>query len=276
MELAQGKTKIILQVLGHPNLVIILSKSDLTKGDGAVRIELEGKAEWANITTCRAFELMGLKGIPTHYIGQLDATSFLGYWLDMFPFEFVIRRYAEGSVLERNPKLFKGYEFKQLLFEIFYKDDTKHDPIVVKADDWWDLHDAHQPITVKSRMEPLPRDITFMPTKEEFELMKEYSIEAFLALEEALLKIGIRIKDLKLEGGRDKKGKVRIGDVADNDSWRIELILTEEEMSKESFRKEKDITDAVVTSLKGKYKRVAEAMGKAVPEQSKIYIYKAN
>ena len=55
---AKGKTKKIHQVPGSPDLVTILSKDDITAGDGAKHDIIPQKGRLANETTCNVFRLL--------------------------------------------------------------------------------------------------------------------------------------------------------------------------------------------------------------------------
>ena len=56
--LAEGKTKVIGQSADDPQKVIIVSKDDITAGDGAKHDLLSGKAAMATLTTCNNFRLL--------------------------------------------------------------------------------------------------------------------------------------------------------------------------------------------------------------------------
>ncbi len=73
--LTEGKTK---QIYAHPDdktLVYMLSKDQITAGDGVRRSELVGKSRWSTITTSNVFRLLNDADIPTHFVKQIDDVS---------------------------------------------------------------------------------------------------------------------------------------------------------------------------------------------------------
>ena len=95
--LAEGKTKVIGQSATDPNQVIIVSKDDITAGDGAKHDQLSGKAAMATQTTCNNFRLLKACGIPVGFKEQLSPISFSAPKCQMLPYEVVIRREGHGS-----------------------------------------------------------------------------------------------------------------------------------------------------------------------------------
>ena len=74
--IAEGKTKIIRAIQEVPDSALILSKDDITAGDGKKHDLIEGKAALATRTTCNVFRLLKACGIPVAFDEQIDATSF--------------------------------------------------------------------------------------------------------------------------------------------------------------------------------------------------------
>src|SRR5689334_16334536 len=101
--LAEGKTK---QIYAYPNdedLVYIVSKDQITAGDGARRNEIRGKSRWSTITTANVFRLLNEADIPTHFVRLVNETTLLVRHCRMLPIEHVQRRIATGSYLKRHP-----------------------------------------------------------------------------------------------------------------------------------------------------------------------------
>lgn len=121
--LAEGKTKIILPDGNYH--VTVVSKNDLTAGDGAKHDVVEGKAELANQTTCNVFRLLEQCNLPIAFVEQLDQTSFRAKRCKMIPYEVVVRREGHGSYLKRNPWVSKGQVFPRLVVEFFLKTSGK-------------------------------------------------------------------------------------------------------------------------------------------------------
>src|SRR5262252_11136469 len=104
----EGKTKKIHKIAGSADLVTLISKDDITAGDGAKHDIISGKSALANGTTCNVFRLLKACGIPVAFEEQDSATSFIGQHCTMLPYEVETRREAHGSYLKRHPQFAKG------------------------------------------------------------------------------------------------------------------------------------------------------------------------
>jgi phosphoribosylaminoimidazole-succinocarboxamide synthase len=71
---AEGKTKTIREIAGRPGLVALISKDDITAGDGAKHDVIAGKGALANRTTCNVFRLLKACGLPVAFEEQKSAT----------------------------------------------------------------------------------------------------------------------------------------------------------------------------------------------------------
>src|SRR6185503_12080332 len=120
----EGKTKKIFRINGS-DLVLVVSKDDITAGDGAKHDIIPDKGRLANQTTCNVFRLLRASGLPVGFEEQVDATSFLAPGCTMLPYEVVVRREAHGSYLKRNPHFAKGQLFPKLIVEFFLKTKDK-------------------------------------------------------------------------------------------------------------------------------------------------------
>ena len=67
-EIARGKTKILYELEGQPDVLVVQQQDGITAGDGERRDEMEGKGRIAAKTTARVFRLLNLCGLPTHYL----------------------------------------------------------------------------------------------------------------------------------------------------------------------------------------------------------------
>ncbi len=225
-KISEGKTKEILRdVKGDGETVLIRSKDDITAGDGAQRDELEGKAVTATTTTVNVLKLLERSGIPTHFVGEIDDRTFEARRLNMIPLELVTRRIATGSFLKRSPETVEGTMFEDIVFETFEKDDENHDPMVE-----FDFSRG----TFKRYVASRPQDEGFIGeepmegsafenlTEKNRAEMEMITRRVFEVLEEAWAQQGVALVDLKIEFGFDAtSGELVVGDVIDNDSWRI-------------------------------------------------------
>ena len=70
--IAEGKTKKIYNHTIDDELVYIVSKDDITAGDGARRNEFIGKSRVSTTTTANVFKLLNEAGVATHFIEQVE------------------------------------------------------------------------------------------------------------------------------------------------------------------------------------------------------------
>lgn len=226
----KGKTKIIYTLKHCGCVVKIESKDDITAGDGEKRDIIPQKGILANNTTCNIFRFLEQQGIRTHFITRLSERAFLAYWCDMIPLEVVVRRWATGSYLKRNPEVEKGKLLDPPVVELFLKDDSLHDPYVVTdkvqpyviednkvQGPFWTLYQAKQPINYDGFI----KTIDPLCSGKEVQSLRKQAQKIFELLEDFWQSLEVRLWDMKVEFGRDQVGLIRLGDVIDNDSWRI-------------------------------------------------------
>src|SRR5207244_599872 len=111
----------IYQLAGGSDLVTVISKDDITAGDGAKHDIIPDKGRLANRTTCNVFRLLKVCGLPVAFEEQDSESSFIAPKCYMLPYEVVARREAQGYYLKRNPHFSKGQLFPQLIVEFFLK-----------------------------------------------------------------------------------------------------------------------------------------------------------
>jgi phosphoribosylaminoimidazole-succinocarboxamide synthase len=253
--IAEGKTKKIYNL--EDGTVLIVSKDDITAGDGARHDVMSDKAKHATTTTCNVFEYLEAAGVPTHYLSRHNGTSFIARRVDMIPIEVVMRGTAFGSYLKRNPDAESGRDFEATAVEFFLKDDARHDPMMVVENGTVQLHAANRPVG----SEPLGEaDITagnFLRNyQEEFE---QIGTLVFETLKEAWAGLGHKLIDLKIEFGFDaEKSELLVADVIDNDSWRVWLEGDpDQQIDKQVYRDFGLDEPEVAMRIKGNYALVA-------------------
>jgi phosphoribosylaminoimidazole carboxylase/phosphoribosylaminoimidazole-succinocarboxamide synthase len=232
--IAEGKTKKIVRIAGQPDLVTVISKDDITAGDGAKHDIIPDKGRLATATTCNVFRLLKTCGLPVAFEEQDSPTSFIAPPCTMLPYEVVVRREAHGSALKRSPHFAKGQLFPKLLVEFYLKTKDKNwkgKPLV--ADDpLMQYEDGAQHIRLFNPAKPIlgsepflvlgTPDVFSQPDEwKSFPEMRRIARQAFLVLEKAWALEGGRLVDFKVEFGFDPKGRLLLADVIDNDSWRV-------------------------------------------------------
>ena len=239
--LAEGKTKLIYAHKDDPNLAYMVSKDQITAGDGVRRDELAGKGRWSTITTANVFHILNEEGIDTAFIKQINDTTLLVYRCQMVPLEVVMRRIATGSFLKRHPEISEGMRFEKILVETFIKDDARHDPLLT----------AEEVVQMG------------LCTQAQLDWMAEQGTNVFLTLERAWASVDVTLVDLKIEFGLDSQGHLRVADVIDNDSWRLWPGGDKTRMlDKQVYRNLPQVTAQDLQGVADRYALVADLTGK--------------
>ncbi|HET9030766.1 MAG TPA: phosphoribosylaminoimidazolesuccinocarboxamide synthase [Candidatus Aquilonibacter sp.] len=247
LEITRGKTKVLFEVPGSPDQVVVQQTDSISAGDGARRNEIAGKGRLAAQTTARVFRLLNLCGLPTHYLNggeDDDNNEMLVRRCNMIPLEVVVRGVAAGSFVKRNPGVARGALMIPRVIEFFFKDDANHDPMIT-------------PDAIIGNGIANPQEVG---------IMNELARLTFEILSHAWRKRDVLLVDLKIEFGRlaggPDKGQLVIADVIDNDSWRIWPQGREELMlDKQMYRNLESVDDAALARVKGAYEEVAELVG---------------
>jgi phosphoribosylaminoimidazole carboxylase PurE protein len=277
---AEGKTKKIYRVAGDPALVALASKDDITAGDGAKHDIIPDKGKLANATTCNVFRLLQACGLPLAFVEQDGAASFVAQNCDMLPYEVVVRREAHGSYLKRNPHIAKGQLFPRLIVEFFLKTKDRNwkgkplvcdDPLMVHDDGKIRLFNPAKPIQGQEPFLVLAAAEVFR-TDEEWKILPEMgrlASRTFLVLEKAWQLEGGTLADLKVEFGFDRKGRLLLADVIDNDSWRV--LENGAYIDKQVYR-----DGGALDEVAAKYWLVAETTGRFRLPQQRIVLWRGS
>jgi phosphoribosylaminoimidazole-succinocarboxamide synthase len=246
-EIARGKTKILYEHEGQPDVLVVQQQDGITARDGERRNVIEGKGRIAAQTTARVFRLLNLCGLPTHYLNggeDDDDNEMLVRRAQMIPLEVVVRGVAAGSLVKRRPGIQRGALLVPRLIEFFLKDDANHDPQI-------DVD------TIVAQG---------IATAAEVGTMQELARITYEILAHAWRRRDALLVDLKIEFGRlasgEGKGQLVIADVIDNDSWRVWPQGREELMlDKQLYRNLDVVTAADLDQIRANYERVAEIVG---------------
>jgi phosphoribosylaminoimidazole carboxylase PurE protein len=273
----EGKTKKIFRIAGDRDMVTVVSKDDITAGDGAKHDVIPDKGQLANRTTCNVFRLLKACGLPVAFERQDGPNSFIAPNCSMLPYEVVVRREAHGSYLKRSPHLSKGQLFPKLLVEFFLKtkDKTWKGKPLVADDPLMQYEDGETTIRLFNPAKPIPGQEPFLvlDAAEVFSRDAEWKIfpemrriarRAFLVLEKSWQLEGGRLVDFKVEFGFDGKGRLLLADVIDNDSWRV--IEDGHYIDKQVYR-----DGGALDDVAAKYRQVADITDRfRVPRQQII------
>lgn len=274
---AEGKTKIIWEVLDDPSLVVVESKDDITAGDGAKHDVMAGKAELANTTTCNVFQLLQACGIPLAFQEQLDARRFLAKKCRMVLLEVVVRREAHGSFLKRHPYLEKGHVFPRLVLEFFLKTTGKiwEKTVIPKDDPFMMLRagDARLYLPDKPVFEQKPFmtliEFPLFEDRDSYDKMGDIALRTFLVLEKAWQLLGRRLVDFKVEFGLTQEGELVLADVIDNDSWRV--IEDGQYIDKQVYR-----DGGALALVQDRYEQVAALTGRFTLPRQRLIVWRGS
>jgi phosphoribosylaminoimidazole carboxylase/phosphoribosylaminoimidazole-succinocarboxamide synthase len=278
----EGKTKKVYQIKGGSDLVTVISKDDITAGDGAKHDIIPDKGRLANATTSNVFRLLKACGLPVAFVEQDSATSFVAPNCTMLPYEVVVRREAHGSYLKRNPHFAKGQLFPQLIVEFFLKTKDKNwkgkalacdDPLMIVSKDAAriDLFNPAKPVQGQEPFLTLAASDVFSRVDELkiFPDMRRIARQAFLVLEKAWQLEGGTLVDFKVEFGYDQKGSLLLADVIDNDSWRV--LESGAYIDKQVYR-----DGGALDDVAAKYRRVAEITGHFQVPRQRIILWRGS
>ncbi|MBI1362491.1 MAG: phosphoribosylaminoimidazolesuccinocarboxamide synthase [Proteobacteria bacterium] len=253
----EGKTKTIEQG-PMPGTVRLVAKDTLTAGDAAKVAVLHKIGTHKTMQAANTFAYLNSESIPTAFLTNDTPDSLVCYDCDMLPIEFVVRRYAWGSYLKRNPAYAGAtpHRFDIPVWEMFHKhavvaaptapmttmmpenearsrylsedgwaDGIYTDPYIrMGDDDRWHLYSAKADQATAEPLLNIPAPLTEAELEH---IVYTIIMPAFMALESAWERVQtahgpVRLADIKFEIGRRKSDKQLIlADVVDNDSWRI-------------------------------------------------------
>jgi phosphoribosylaminoimidazole carboxylase/phosphoribosylaminoimidazole-succinocarboxamide synthase len=278
----EGKTKTIHQIDRGSDLVTVISKDDITAGDGAKHDIIPDKGRFANVTTSNVFRLLKACGLPVAFVEQDSATSFIAPRCHMLPYEVVVRREAHGSYLKRNPQFAKGQLFPRLIGEFFLKTKNRNwkgkplacdDPLLgyTEGTAQLKLFNPAKPIIGQEPFLVLDASEVFGSDEEWkiFPEMRRIARQAFLVLEKAWQLEGGTLADFKVEFGFDAQGRLLLADVIDNDSWRV--IEGGSYIDKQVYR-----DGGALDDVAAKYRRVAEVTGRFRVPQQRIILWRGS
>ncbi|WP_409200793.1 phosphoribosylaminoimidazolesuccinocarboxamide synthase [Methanobrevibacter sp. DSM 116169] len=214
--LYSGKAKTVYKT-DKDNEVIIKFRDDITAGDGERKESMAKKGYFNSIISSKIFEKLENKGINTQFVELVEPNIVKAKKLEMIPIEFIVRNIATGSLVRKFP-IEDGTPLNPPIIQTDYKNDEYHDPM---------LNDS---ITKALKI----------ATQEELDKLYELSLKINDILSEFFKNAGIILVDYKIEFGKDKEGRLVLGDEISPDSCRLWDKETLEMLDKELFRKGKD------------------------------------
>ena len=213
-QLYEGKAKKVYAT-EDPEIVLVDYKDDATAGNGAKKGTIRGKGVVNNRVTNHLMEMLMEKGIPTHLVKEIDDRRTLVKRVQIVPLEVIVRNVAAGSLAKRLG-LPEGTKLDTTVLEYCYKDDALGDPMVNE----YHIAAIHA------------------ATKEELEIIADYSFKVNQYLGEYLSEAGIQLIDFKLEFGRLSDGTIVLADEISPDTCRFWDTKTGAHLDQDLFRRD--------------------------------------
>jgi len=207
--LYEGKTK---KVYDYGDEVVLEFKDTFTAFDGKKVEEVPGKGEVNAKFTELLMKYLESKGIRTHFIAR-EGNKVRARKAEPLPLEFIVRNYAYGSLLKRLPILQKGQKLATPVFEVHYKSDELHDPLLANDD-------------------PVAAGLL---NPEQAEEIRDTTLKINEALKELFKKAGFDLIDFKVEYGITGDGQIILIDELSPDAFRAHK--GGESYDKDLFRK---------------------------------------
>jgi phosphoribosylaminoimidazole-succinocarboxamide synthase len=212
--LYEGKAKKIYAT-ENPQVVMMEFKDSLTAFNAQKKGSFAGKGAINRDIATLIFKVLKEKGIPSHFIDDVDAHSMLTQRVDIIPLEVVVRNYLAGSTAKKMGKE-EGEKLHRPLVEFYYKKDELNDPFM--SDD---------------------QILIFgLAREEELKALKSKAYKINDVLVELFNLIGITLIDFKIEFGKTPNGEILLADEITPDCCRLWDIKTGEKMDKDRFRRD--------------------------------------
>ncbi len=195
-QLYEGKAKKVYAT-ENPDYVIVSYKDDATAFNGLKKGTIAGKGVINNKMSNMMMAMLEKKGIPTHFVEEIDDRNTVVKKVQIVPLEVIIRNVAAGSFSKRYG-VAEGTAFSAPTIEFSYKNDELGDPLI---------NDYHA----------LALNLA---TKEEIETIKNMAFSVNEELKAFFKTLNIDLIDFKLEFGR-YKGQIVLADEISPDTCRF-------------------------------------------------------
>ncbi len=212
-QIYEGKAKKLYTLKGHPDLLLQEFKDDATAFNALKKGTILNKGKINNELTNYIFKYLEKSGIKTHLVKKISDNEMIIKKLKIIPIEVVTRNIAAGSLLKKT-NFKEGTVLKKPIIEFYYKDDSLGDPMI---------NDSHA-LAMK------------LGAQKDIKKLKSMADKINSKLKKFFLKRNLKLVDFKLEFGKDKKGKIILGDEITPDTCRLWDAKTNEKLDKDRFR----------------------------------------
>ena len=212
--LYEGKAKKVYTT-EDPDVLIVSYKDDATAFNGLKKGTIVGKGAINNRMTNYIFKKLEEKGVPTHYIEELNDRETAVKKVEIVPLEVIIRNFSAGSFAKKMG-MEEGVPFKCPTLEFSYKNDELGDPFI----------NGYYALALG------------LSTEEEIETISDYAFKVNDVMIKYFDSIGIELIDFKIEFGRLADGTVILADEISPDTCRLWDKETREKLDKDRFRRD--------------------------------------
>lgn len=213
-QLYEGKAKKVFAT-DDPERVVVSYKDDATAFDGTKKGTISGKGSVNNRMSNLLMRLLEERGVPTHFIEELNERETVVKKVSIVPLEVIVRNVSAGSFARRFG-VAEGIVFPEPTIEFSYKNDALHDPLM----------NAYHARALS------------LATWEEIERIKALAFRVNEILKEYFLKLNVTLVDFKLEFGRLPDGSIVLADEISPDTCRFWDTETGEKLDKDRFRRD--------------------------------------
>lgn len=210
----EGKAKKVYAT-DQPDVVIVDYKDDATAFNGQKKGTIQGKGAINNRMTNYLMKVLEEKGVPTHFVEELDNRRTVVKKVDIVPLEVIIRNKAAGSFSKRLG-IAEGSELKNSTLEFSYKDDDLGDPLI----------NSYMARAIGAA------------TQEDIDTITKYAFQVNEVLKDFFAQIGIELIDFKLEFGKTADGTIVLADEISPDTCRYWDMKTGKHLDKDTFRRD--------------------------------------
>ncbi|BBE31218.1 phosphoribosylaminoimidazole-succinocarboxamide synthase [Tepiditoga spiralis] len=220
----EGKAKKLFE---YENNVLIYYKDDVTAFNGEKKDNLIGKGKINKKISVFMFELMEKNNVKTHFIKDIDETTFLAKKVEIMPLEVIVRNYTAGSFCKRYG-IEKGKKLKMPLVEFSLKNDDLGDPMI--------SDDAIIALDICS--------------KKDLEHIKNEALKINNILNNYFKQFDILLVDFKVEFGKNNN-EILLADEISPDTCRFWDKNTMESLDKDVYREGKgDLVDTYTALIR--------------------------
>ena len=214
VQMYEGKAKKVFAT-DDERFCIVSYKDDATAFNGQKKGTIMGQGAINNRVTNHLMKLLEKNGIPTHFVEELSDRETVVKKVSIVPLEVIVRNIAAGSLAKRLG-LEEGTKMKRTVLEYCYKDDELGDPMV----------NEYHILAME------------YATKEELDLIAQYSLKVNQVLTDYLKDANIELIDFKLEFGKTEDGTIVLADEISPDTCRFWDSVSGEKLDKDRFRRD--------------------------------------